>query len=82
MSFSRGGKRGTMKASQFKQFRETLIKNQFDVESDIFYCGYLWLSLTDKQVSILRNDVIRHAVDFTINANTGDITVGMYILKK
>lgn len=71
-----------MKTSTFKQFRETLIKNQFDTTSDIFYAGYLWLSLTNKQVSILRDDVIRHAIDFTIDANTGDIIVGMYILKK
>ena len=71
-----------MVASKFKVFRETLIKNQFDVNSDIFYCGYLWLSLTDKQVKILRDDVIRHATDFEINANTGYIKVGMYILKQ
>ena len=49
-----------MKQSKFKDFRNALIKEQFNPESDLFYAGYLWLSLTNKQISILKEDIIRY----------------------
>ena len=70
-----------MKTSKFNDFRNALIKEQFNPECDLMFAGYLWLSLTDRQVNILKQDVIRHGIDFTIDANTGYITVGNYILK-
>lgn len=70
-----------MKQAQFKEFRNILIKEQFNPNADIFFAGYLWLSLTNKQIEILKQDVIKHAIDFTIDANTGYISIGNYILK-
>ena len=69
-----------MTSGKFKIFRQTLIENHFDITSDIFYAGYLWLSLTDKQIKILRNDVKAYANEYEETAD-GNIKIGMYILK-
>ena len=68
-----------MKQTDFKRFRERLIKEQFN--GDLMMCGALWLTLTNKQIEILKEDVKRHAVDYTLYADGTDrVKVGCYIL--
>lgn len=67
-----------MKFTDFKRFKEICVSSKFT--GDIMMCGALWLSLTDNQVSVIKDLAIKHAKEYKTLDN-GAIQVGMFILK-
>ena len=67
-----------MNKTTFNRFKQNLINNHF--MGDEMYMGYLWLSLTDKQVQEIKQIAQKHALIIGYRPN-GDIRVGMFILK-
>lgn len=67
-----------MYRTTFIRFKHNLVQSHFT--SDEMYMGYLWLSLTDKQVQELKQLAIKHAHVIGYRPN-GDIRVGMFVLK-
>lgn len=70
-----------MKQSEFKIFREELIKVKFDV-NDYYMCAlYLWMSCTTRQLNILKKDIIDYAKEYVYDKETGYVTVGNITIK-
>lgn len=67
-----------MNKTTFNRFKQNLTNNHF--MGDEMYMGYLWLSLTDKQVQEIKQIAQKHAHIIGYRPN-GDIRVGMFVLK-
>ena len=67
-----------MKRNDFNEFRNQLINEEF---SGMMMCmAWAFFRLTDKQISILKEDIVKHAKTF-IACPDGSIKVGSYIFK-
>lgn len=67
-----------MKRTDFNNFRNNLIKDEFD---GILMCGmWAFMGCTEKQISILKEDAIKHAKTFTACPD-GAIKCGCLIFK-
>lgn len=64
-----------MKANNFKWMKNYINENGFDTV--ILHMGYLWINLTDKQVSVIRNMAIERG--YLPNEN-GDVKIDMWVL--
>lgn len=61
-----------MKKEQFKSFSEAVAKA--DSTSDIWYAGYLWIDLTDRQVKQISNVLAVHpSVQTTLSLKDGEV---------
>lgn len=60
-----------MKRDLFKRFKETV--KQADASDPIWYMGYLWLDLTDKQAETLFREVlsVHPHIEVTIDLREG-----------
>lgn len=60
-----------MKRDLFKRFKETV--KQADANDPIWYMGYLWLDLTDKQAETLAYEVLstHPHIEVTIDLHEG-----------
>lgn len=65
-----------MKRDLFKRFKETV--KQADASDPIWYMGYLWLDLTDKQVETLAFEVLPSNPNIEV---TIDLYEGVYKYK-
>lgn len=62
-----------MKRDLFKRFKETV--KQADASDPIWYMGYLWLDLTEKQVDSIAKDVLSVHKDVSVEIDLRDSVV-------
>ena len=67
-----------MKRNDFNNFRNGLIKEEFN--GDMMRLAWAFFRCTDKQIEVLKADVVKHARSF-IACPDGAIKVDSYIFK-
>ena len=65
-----------MNKTTFSRFKQDLVNSGFT--GDVMYMGYLWLSLTNKQVQEVRELAMKHAKIIGYRPDES-IRVGMFI---
>lgn len=68
-----------MKRSEFLRFKETVMVATKD--DPVWWAGYLWLNLTNRQIAAIRSILYARADDFEIDEHQITLPSGIGVLR-